>query len=112
MQRLTDDPEEVDSCIEELYRYDSAGQFMGRTATEDVEIGGVTIPKGETVIMSWAAANRDPAHFDQPDRLILDRKFGKEETNHLTFGVSRHAYIGVNLAQAKKQIEIDVGVTD
>lgn len=99
-ERLASNPELVDDYIGELYRYDSAGQFMGRTATEDVEIGGITIPKGDTVVISWAAANRDPAHFERPDELILERKFVKGASNHLTFGIGRHACIGVNLAHA------------
>lgn len=100
MQRLAENPANIDTCIHELYRYDTAGQFMGRTATEDVEIHGVNIPKGETVVCSWAAANRDPDKFKNPDVLDLDRVYSQNTPHHMSFGVGRHSCIGVSLAQS------------
>src|SRR5262249_46308445 len=66
--RLVADPSVVPAAVEELLRFDGPVHRFGRIATVDVELGGRLIPAGSLVVGSPAAANRDPAHFPDPDR--------------------------------------------
>ncbi|MEO1061150.1 MAG: cytochrome P450 [Actinomycetota bacterium] len=96
MQRLREDPTLVDAFVEEVLRFDSPVQGLWRTTTCPVEVGGVEIPQGATVQLRFAAANRDPAVFDDPDRFDLDRANAKE---HVAFGMGPHFCIGAALAR-------------
>ena len=68
---------------------------MPRIAMEDVEVGGVTIPKGETVIVLLDGVNRDPEVFRDPDRFDVLR----EDNPHLGFGFGPHFCLGAGLAR-------------
>src|SRR5581483_800632 len=81
-RRLQEDPGRVPAAVEELLRYDGPVQRTGRIARAAVEIGGVEIAAGTLVLGLLGAANRDPAHFPDPDRLDVTR----EEPRHLAFG--------------------------
>jgi cytochrome P450 len=101
---LRADPRLVDRAVEELLRYVSilqAGTFS-RTATEDVALGDAVVAKGEKVIVSIPAANRDPRVFPDPDALDLHR----DAAGHLAFGHGRHVCIGQHLAR----LELRVGL--
>ena len=67
-----------------------------RTPVEDVELGGVSIPAGTLVLVNSAAANRDPAVYDDPDRLDITRE---SPPAMLTFGGGMHYCLGVHLAR-------------
>lgn len=99
---LREDPARIDSAVEELLRYLSILQMgtFSRTATEDVDLGEVTVKKGEKLIVSIPAANRDPEKFTDPDRLDLDRNAG----GHLAFGHGRHMCFGQHLARAELKV--------
>jgi unspecific monooxygenase len=71
-----------------------------RWVLEDVEIGGVTIPRGQELALQFAAANRDPAAFDRPDEIVLDRS----PNPYLSFGAGIHYCIGAPLAK----VEFDI----
>jgi cytochrome P450 len=101
-RRLQDDPSLLPAAIEELLRYDGPVQRTGRMAASDVEIGGVSIPKGSLVLGLLGAANRDPAHFAEPDRLDL----GRDEPRHLAFGSGIHYCLGAPLARLEAQVAI------
>ena len=90
------------NAIEELLRYDSSVQISGRTASEDIEVGGVVIEKGEQVITALGAANRDPAVYDNPDKLDITRKNIKP----LSFGGGIHHCIGAQLARLEADVAI------
>ncbi|HEY1704304.1 MAG TPA: cytochrome P450 [Trebonia sp.] len=97
-QDLTDHPEKTGPAVEELLRYLTIVQFgLGRTAREDLEIGGQRIARGDLVVMGMAAANRDPRVFDNPDEPDFDRKI----TRHLAFGYGVHQCLGQNVARAE-----------
>jgi cytochrome P450 len=96
MTRLREDPSLIDAFVEEALRFDSPVQGLWRTTTCPVEIGGTQIPKGSTVQLRFAAANRDPAVFDDPDRFDIDRPNVKE---HVAFGMGPHFCIGAALAR-------------
>jgi hypothetical protein len=97
---LVEHPEAIPDRVPELYRYDTVGQFMGRTPEHDVEFGGKQLEAGQTVMVCMGAANRDPAVFAEPDRLDLERRStGEESMRHITFGFGRHRCLGATLAQ-------------
>jgi cytochrome P450 len=101
LERLRADPGLVDDAVEELLRYLTIVHFgLVRVATEDVTIGGQPISAGEPVVISVAAANRDPAHFPDPDRLDV----GREREAHLAFGHGVHQCLGQQLARVEMRI--------
>jgi pimeloyl-[acyl-carrier protein] synthase len=106
MAELRDDPTLIKTGVEELLRYDSPVQLDARTALEDVEVAGVTIPKKEQPILLLAAANRDPAQFPDPDRLDLART----PNAHVAFSSGIHFCVGASLARAEGQVAINAMV--
>ncbi len=91
-------PERIAPAVEELLRYLTIVQFgLGRVATEDLTIGGQQIAAGELVVVSMAAANRDPRAFDEPD--VLD--VGRGIARHLAFGFGVHQCLGQHVARAE-----------
>ncbi|PPK71303.1 MGT family glycosyltransferase [Actinokineospora auranticolor] len=87
---------DVDNTVEELLRYLTISQFgASRCALEDVQVGGVLVRAGETVVVSLPAANRDAARFPEPDRLDLAR----DVRGHLAFGHGVHKCVGQYLAR-------------
>ncbi|CAB4733268.1 unannotated protein [freshwater metagenome] len=87
---------DVPACVEEMLRFDSALQLFERTATEPVELpGGVLVEPGQKVSALLGAANRDPAVFERPDELVVDRS----PNPHLAFGVGVHFCLGAPLAR-------------
>lgn len=84
-------------AADEALRYLSPVQTEPRYATVDVMIGEAQVRHGDRVRMIWAAANRDPERFVQPDRFDIRRRDNK----HLAFGVGRHYCLGASLARAE-----------
>jgi cytochrome P450 len=99
LRRLREDRSLLPTAIEELMRYDSPLQLFERTATEDVEIGGVTVPAGQKIAALLGAANRDPAVFDDPDTLDV----GRVDNPQISFGAGVHFCIGAPLARVELQ---------
>ena len=90
-------PEALKStATEEFLRYQSPAVFQRRTATQDTEFGGVEIAEGDKVLLYFGAANRDPALFDRPDELLLDR----EPNPQMAFGAhGPHYCLGAHFAR-------------
>ena len=80
-------------------RYNSPLQLFERTATEDVEIGGITVEKGRKIAALLGAANHDPAVFADPESLDV----GRTDNPHITFGAGVHFCIGAPLARVELQ---------
>ncbi|MFJ7072522.1 cytochrome P450 [Streptomyces sp. NPDC098781] len=100
---LREDPARLPAAVAELSRYEGPALLaIRRFPTEDVTIGGVTVPAGETVLLSLAAANRDPARFPDPDRLDLAR----DASGHLALGHGIHYCLGAPLARAETEIAL------
>jgi cytochrome P450 len=100
---LRADPSLIDSAIEEFLRYDGPVQIgMFRFATEDIEIGDVTIGKGEMLMLTMTAADRDPARYRDPDTLDIRRDSG----GHLAFGHGIHYCLGAPLARLEARVAI------
>ena len=98
------DPGVVEGVVEELLRHSAPASLSTRRfPVEAVEIGGVTIPAGETVLLSLASANRDPDRFARPDELVAARA----GQGHLAFGHGTHFCLGAPLARLEGRIAIE-----
>lgn len=95
LAELRANPDLLPDAVEELLRYLSVADIFYRYATDDIEIGGETIAKGSTVVVSLLAANRDPERFDDPDTLDIRR----EARGRLAFGHGIHTCLGQQLAR-------------
>jgi len=94
------DPSLVRSAFLEALRLESPVQFFGRATTRDVDLGdGLVIPADSRVLLSYAAANRDPRHYPNPDRFDVRRN----PTDTLSFGFGVHACAGRNLAMMEAE---------
>ena len=100
LQLLRDNPDLMDTAINEFLRYDSPVQLDGRFVKEDVEIGGKRIRAGQRVISALGAANRDPEVFTNPESLDITRK----EKSHISFGRGIHHCLGAPLALLEGRI--------
>jgi cytochrome P450 len=103
LRRLRETPGLITSAVEELLRYDGPVQRTARITSTAVTLGGRTIPKGEMVMPFIGAADRDPSHFPDPDRLDL----GRADNRHIAFGWGIHFCLGAPLARVEGQIAID-----
>lgn len=101
---LVADPSALPAAVEELLRFITTFQLgaLTRTATEDIEIDGVVIRQGESILVSLPAANRDPERFDEPDELDL----GRHAAGHVAFGHGIHVCLGQHLGR----LEIEAGI--
>ncbi|MFB6539260.1 cytochrome P450 [Streptomyces noursei] len=97
LAELRADPDLLPDAVEELLRYLAVGDVFYRYATEDIELGGETIGKGSTVVVSLLAANHDPRRFEHPDTLDVHRK----ARGHLSFGHGVHQCLGQQLARVE-----------
>jgi cytochrome P450 len=99
---LRDDPSAIGRIVEETLRYTGSldsGYGSPRYATEDVTVGDTVIPKGATVLVIRASANRDPEQFAEPDRFDPGRVDGQ----HFSFGVGPHFCLGAPLARLEME---------
>ena len=102
MAIFKDDPGVLHTGIEEMTRYVSPVHMSGRTALEDMEIGGAKVKKGEFMMLLLACANRDPAVFDDPETFNVRR----EENPHIGFGFGAHFCLGASLARLEAQVAL------
>ncbi len=100
LQRLRDNPELLDSAIDELLRYDSPVQFIIRVVMEDTQFKGRRLRAGQKIMILVGAANRDPAVFTNPNALNIERN----EKSHLSFGRGIHYCLGSPLALLEARI--------
>ena len=99
--KLCADPTLLGNAVEELLRYDSPVQFTGRNLGNDVDIAGVTMPKGKQVMILLGAANNDPAVFDDPRRLDITRANARD---HVAFSSGPHYCLGASLARLEGEV--------
>ena len=100
LQKLWNDPSLVVPAVEELLRYAGPVQCTARVATEDLQIGGKAVKEGQVVFTMLAAANRDPAHFRDPEKLDISR----QNNHHVAFGSGVHSCLGQPLARLEARI--------
>lgn len=102
--RLIADPGLTKSAIEEVLRFESSNQLGNRATAEDVEIGGVIMPKGTRITLCIGAANRDPEMFPEPNRFIADRT----PNRHLAFASGPHLCAGLTLARLEGCVALEL----
>lgn len=93
-------PSLVRSAFEEVLRYESPFQTFFRTTTRDVELGGVTIPGNEKVMLNMGSANRDPRKWDRPDQFDISR----DVRGHVGLGYGIHACIGQMISRLENEV--------
>jgi cytochrome P450 len=104
MAQLRENPEQMATAVEEFLRYDGPAEMaQTRWATEEVEINGRTIQPGDPINVIIGAANRDPAQFEDPNRLDIERN----PTRHLAFGRGSHYCLGAPLARLEGEIALN-----
>jgi cytochrome P450 len=99
--RLCQSPDIINSTVEEVLRFVSPVQWIGRFLKEPAEIEGHRLKEGDTLLLMLAAANRDPDVFENPDVLDLGRKGAR---NHVAFGTGSHFCLGSPLARMEAAI--------
>lgn len=102
LARVTSGEVTVETALEELIRYDAPLQLFERTASEDVEVAGVTVRRGQKVACLMGSANRDGEAFEDPDRFDVAR----DPNPHVGFGMGLHFCLGAPLARLELQISI------
>jgi len=100
-EKLRSHPALIASFVPEVIRWQTPLAHMRRTATEDTELGGKKIRKGDRVVMWYVSANRDEDIFEEPDSFIIDRS---EPRKHMSFGFGIHRCLGLRLAELQLKI--------
>jgi cytochrome P450 len=95
LARLTEHPEEAERMFDESLRLAGPVRASARVLVKDVDVGSSHLPAGTAVVLLYAAANRDPARFPEPDRMILHRP-----SRHLAFGYGAHHCLGASVSLA------------
>lgn len=95
LEKRVRDPAWIRQDMDEFIRLESPVGCLGRTATRDVELGGVQIKQGEQVLLRYDSANRDEAQFDDPTNLRFDLR----RSGHTGFGLGLHRCLGVHFAR-------------
>jgi cytochrome P450 len=103
LQRVRDDRSLIPSAVEEVLRYDPPVQIDGRYVFEDIEIDGLTIETGATLITLLSGANRDPAVCDDPETFDV----GRTDTQIMSFGSGIHFCLGAALARLEAQVVLE-----
>jgi len=101
-RRLVAEPALMPTAIEELLRA-YAPVTMAREVKQETEINGCTFKPGQMVLLSFPAANRDPAMFEDADKVVIDRK----ENRHAAFGLGIHRCVGSNLARLELTVAVE-----
>ncbi|MEP3052212.1 MAG: cytochrome P450 [Erythrobacter sp.] len=98
------DPKLIQNMVEESLRYETPSAGMWRLVKEDTQLGGVDIPKGAMLQLRYAAANRDPSKFEDPDKFDIERKNARA---HLAFGKGPHMCVGNMLSRKEMLVAFD-----
>jgi cytochrome P450 len=101
--RLIDEPEILPRAVEEFIRFAGSIHGIPRTVAKETELSGHRFCPGESVVVNYASANRDPLEFPDPDRCVLDRRVNR----HLGFGAGVHRCLGSNLARLEFQVGLE-----
>ncbi|MEA2756657.1 MAG: hypothetical protein QOJ54_2946 [Aliidongia sp.] len=99
--KLKANPALIESMVPEIIRYQTPLAHMRRTASQDIELGGKTIRKGDRVVMWYVSGNRDEEAIESPNCFIIDRARPRQ---HLSFGFGIHRCVGNRLAEMQLRI--------
>lgn len=100
VRKLQENPNLIESAVEEMVRWVSPVNQFGRTAVEDYELRGTTIKAGESVCLYYGSANRDEEVFANPFEFRVDR----DPNPHLGFGIGEHFCLGASLARMEMKV--------
>jgi len=100
-EKLRKDPSLIPNMVNEIIRWQTPLAYMRRTATQDTELGGKTIKRGERVVMWYVSANRDDSVIERANEFLIDRKNSKQ---HLSFGLGVHFCMGSRLAEMQLRV--------
>jgi cytochrome P450 len=103
LERLRADLALFASAVEEMLRYEPPIIFLSRVALEDLKVAGLEIPAGALLHLSLASANRDPDHFEDPDRFDVARR----DNRHVSFGFGAHFCIGAAIARMEGRVAFE-----
>jgi cytochrome P450 len=98
------DPKVIGNLVEEALRYETPTAGMWRIVKQDTELGGMAIPAGSVVQLRYAAANRDPSRFPDPDTFDIERTNAR---THLSFGKGPHMCVGNMLSRKEMLVAFD-----
>ena len=99
--KLRADPSLIPNMVSEIIRWQTPLAHMRRNATQDVELGGKTIKKGDKVVMWYVSGNRDEEVIENADKFLIDRARARQ---HLSFGFGIHRCVGNRLAEMQLKI--------
>lgn len=99
---LCKNPEMIDGAVDEILRYDCSVQSITRTAIDDISIRNKTIKKGDTLLLSIGACNRDPEIYEHPDTFDISRK----NPPHISFGHGPHFCLGASLTKMELKVAL------
>jgi hypothetical protein len=102
LAKLRADPSLINTCVEEVLRYESPVDITGRIAPREMEVGGCPIHQSQSMFLSLRGANRDPDAFPEPHRFDVARK----GSPHVAFGGGLHLCIGSPLARLEAQVAL------
>jgi len=100
LDRVRSDPSLLDAVVEETLRWETSVTMVNRETTCPVEIDGVEVPEGVSLVCATGSANRDESRYTDPDLWDLDRN----EPPHIAFGTGRHQCLGMHLARMELRI--------
>lgn len=104
LDRVLADRALLAAVVEETIRWDASNSMVNRIATRDTVLAGCPIPAGSSVLVFTGSANRDQAHFTDPDRFDPDRQTAR----HMSFGTGPHQCLGMHLARIELRAGLDV----
>lgn len=102
-ERVWEEPDLVPAALEEVLRWQSPVQGLPRATTQATSLGSADLPAGAPVLVCFAAANRDPNHFEDPGRFDIDRRPG----DHFAFGHGAHFCLGASLARLEARLAFE-----
>jgi len=106
-REMRDEPRRIDDLSEEIVRFSSPSTYLRREVMQPVELSGTQLQPGESVLVAYASANRDPRKFECPASIVPDRK----PNPHVGFGAGRHRCIGSFIAKAQMRAAFE-GLVD
>jgi cytochrome P450 family 142 subfamily A polypeptide 1 len=101
-QKLIDDPTLMKGAVEEMLRLVTPIHSFGRTVTQDTELRGKRLERGQKIVLAYPSANRDADEFEDPDSFRIDRG-----PVHLSFGIGSHFCLGANLARMEMRVALE-----
>ena len=101
-QKLIDDPSLMKSAVEEMLRVSTPIHSFSRTVTQDTELRGKRLERGQTILLAYPSANRDEDEFEDADAFRIERN-----PAHVAFGIGSHFCLGANLARMEMRVAIE-----